>query len=83
MKTKKQIKELKKRIVKESALNVGYNFTIFQKLPVYAITQALKEINTNDAITDDTKIQNIFITEAIKNTNYQDFKEIAPCFFGY
>ena len=83
MEAKKQIKALKKRIVNESALNVGYNFTIFQKLPVYAITQALKEISANDTITDESEIKNIFITEAIKNTNYQDFKEIAPCFFGY
>lgn len=85
MKTKKQIKALKKQIVTNSAVNVGFHNTIIKALPIYATIEAVKNISLNGYIninTPEADTRNIFVTEAIKVTSYQDFKELTKYFFS-
>lgn len=82
--TKKQIKALKKDIVNNTAINVGYYDSLLNNLPAYAMLEAIKEITKNGLINKETKdsdIKNILITESIKNMNYQDFKDVSKFFF--
>lgn len=82
MKSKKQIKQLKKNISINTAVNIGYYSIVVEKLPSYVIIDAIKQIlkYTTERSTD-AEIENILVTEAIKSMNYQDFKEIEKYFF--
>lgn len=85
MATKKQIKDLKKEIIKESAVNVGYNKSVVQQLPTDAMLKAIRTISLGGWVnvdTPDANLENIFITEAVKEMSYQEFKDIAPYFFS-
>lgn len=80
----KEIKRLKKRIVSESAINVGYYTNVLHSLPSYSIAQAVKNISTRNYVNNDMKeaeIINILVTEAVREINYQDFKDIKNLFF--
>ena len=84
MKTQKQLKELKKQISKNSAFYQGVHLDIIPKLPLYALTEAIREISTAGMIkldTEDAEINNMLITEAVKACNFQDFKEVSPFFY--
>ncbi|MGU7965650.1 hypothetical protein [Streptococcus suis] len=79
-------KKLKKKVVEESAVNVGYFHGIMQALPDYALMDAIRTIALDGWLTvntEDSTLQNILVTESIKNLNYQDFKDVAPYLFSY
>lgn len=80
--TQKQIKAKKKAIVENTAINIGYAQAVFYEIPAYAMIKAIKEnteiIKPNQK---DIEVENILITESIKNMNYQDFKDIQNYFF--
>lgn len=79
-----QIKRLKKSIVKESAINIGFNTSVINKLPEYAIIEAIRKIALilpNNSYTPDADIRNMLVTESVKAMNFQDFKEIKDYFF--
>lgn len=84
MRTKKGLKRLKKRIVEESAINVGYHNSVINSLPEYAMIEAIKEISTNGWVnnqTPDAEVINMLVSESVKQCNYQDFKEVSKYFF--
>ncbi len=83
MKNQKSLKNQKKEIVNKTALFVGYSMKVLNKLPIYAMIEGIKAVKEISKTDDDNEIQNIFLTESIKNTNYQDFKNIATYFFNY
>ncbi len=83
MKTKKEIKKLKKEICNVSAINIGYYTSILEKIPSYALIGAIKKIDAAN-LTDkqnDKNIENILITESVREMNYQHFKKLTPYFF--
>ena len=85
MKTKKQLKTLKKNIINNSAINVGYYEVVINKLPNYALIEAIKEVSLMGCVkkdTSDSEIKNIIITESVRHINYQDFKDISNYFFN-
>lgn len=80
---KKEYKALKKEIVRETAINVGYWNEVLNHLPFYAVQEAYE--NAQDyifSVTNEAEKNNIIVTEAVKAMNYQDFKKIAKYFFG-
>lgn len=80
--TKKQIKSKKKAITENTAINVGYYNSVFNYLPAYALIPAIKEFAELISRTEKEKdIENILITESVKNMNYQDFRQIENYFF--
>ncbi len=86
----KSIKEIKKEIVDESAINVGYYEGTLQKIvEVYpsVISEILKDTSfiTEGGLTElsVSEIDNILITEAVKKLSYSEFKEVAHKFFSY
>ena len=84
--TKKSYKMSKKEIVEESALNVGYLRGVLEEIPYYALLEAIKEISLNGWITrktEDIDLENMLISESVKNMNYQDFKKIANYFYNF
>ncbi|MFM0788408.1 hypothetical protein P7J41_05545 [Streptococcus suis] len=79
-------KELKKEVVEDTALNVGYFPGILQAIPDYAMMDAVRTIALDGwltANTEDIAIHNMLVTESIKNLNFQDFKDVAPYLFSY
>ncbi|MCG6979692.1 hypothetical protein K9859_13695, partial [Lactococcus lactis] len=85
----KEIKSLKNKIQQEGAINVGYYPTIIPKITELfpeliaefakdLVLQGAEVVNIDNAI-----ILNAFVTKAIEKMNYQEFKELAPYFFGY
>lgn len=85
MRTKKQIKRLKAEIVRESAVEIGYNFHVLNHIPAYAILEACRKMLTWHVLPSkkNPELQNILVTEAVRALNYQDFKEVASYFFNY
>lgn len=84
--TKKQLKQLKKEIVENTAIECGFATAVMEKIPSYSLLEAVREITANGWQLnglDDMSLNNILLTESVKAMNYQDFKEIAPYFFGY
>lgn len=80
--TKKQIKSKKKAITENTAINVGYYNSVFNYLPAYVLIPAIKEFAELISRTEKEKdIENILITESVKNMNYQDFRQIENYFF--
>lgn len=85
----KEIKALKKEIMEEGALNVGYYPHIISKITELwpeMIAEFAKEMalqGPDVANISNPLILNAFVTKAIEKMNYQEFKELAPYFFGY
>ena len=88
----KQIKAMKKQIVEESALNVGYYEsvipeiiekidpdTFFKLMGMDSGEWLLKAAKSNDR----AQFQNILVSEAVKHMSYSEFKTIANFFFNY
>ena len=88
---KKQIKAIKKEVQEESAINVGYYTTIvgdiINELGDYVLTSVLSELG--EEIVEQAKngqnaeAMNIFVTEAVRQMTYSEFKLIAHNFFSY
>ncbi|HFI0149782.1 TPA: hypothetical protein ACGO3A_001328 [Streptococcus suis] len=84
--SQRDYKNLKKEVVEESAINVGYFSGIIQALPDYALMDAIRTIALDGWLTmntEDSTLHNMLVTESIKNLNYQDFKDVAPYLFSY
>jgi hypothetical protein len=85
----KEIKSLKNKIQQEGAINVGYYTTIIPKITELfpeLIAEFAKDLALQGAEVvniDNAIILNAFVTKAIEKMNYQEFKELAPYFFGY
>ncbi|MDN5475674.1 MAG: hypothetical protein L0G39_01965 [Chryseobacterium sp.] len=85
----KELKALKNEIVQEGASNVGYYTTIISKITELwpeIIAEFAKEMmlqGASVATLENHLILNAFVTKAIEKMNYQEFKELAPYFFGY
>lgn len=86
----KSIKDIKKEIVDESAINVGYyEGTLPLILEVYP--SVISEILSEPSFISDggltglsvSEIDNILITEAVKKLSYSEFKKVAHKFFSY
>ncbi|MDY3538398.1 hypothetical protein PG275_10350 [Riemerella anatipestifer] len=81
-KSKKYIKKLKKSVTENSALYIGFYNSVISEIPPYALLEAIKCIKTfNIENIGDTELLNMLVTEAVKNTSYQDFKKISKYFF--
>lgn len=82
-KTQKQLKQLKKDIANETAINIGYHTRIMQSLPNYAILDAVRKAAEIGDIKKmkDAELENIIVTEAVNSLNFQDFKSISKYFF--
>lgn len=85
----KELKALKNEIMQEGAINVGYYTTIISKITELwpeMIAEFAKEMalqGSEVATLENPLILNAFVTKAIEKMNYQEFKELAPYFFGY
>lgn len=85
----KELKALKNEIMQEEASNVGYYTTIISKITELwpeIIAEFAKEMmlqGASVATLENPLILNAFVTKAIEKMNYQEFKELAPYFFGY
>ncbi|WP_350356770.1 hypothetical protein ABLU29_00400 (plasmid) [Lactococcus lactis] len=85
----KELKALKNEIMQEGASNVGYYTTIISKITELwpeIIAEFAKEMvlqGADVANLENPLILNAFVTKAIEKMNYQEFKELAPYFFGY
>lgn len=85
----KELKALKNEIMQEGASNVGYYTTIISKITELwpeIIAEFAKEMmlqGAGVATLENPLILNAFVTKAIEKMNYQEFKELAPYFFGY
>lgn len=85
----KELKALKNEIMQEEASNVGYYTTIISKITELwpeIIAEFAKEMvlqGAGVATLENPVILNAFVTKAIEKMNYQEFKELAPYFFGY
>ncbi|WP_461216926.1 hypothetical protein [Lactococcus cremoris] len=85
----KELKALKNEIMQEGASNVCYYTTIISKITELwpeIIAEFAKEMmlqGASVATLENPLILNAFVTKAIEKMNYQEFKELAPYFFGY
>lgn len=88
----KEIKAMKKEVQEESAINVGYTTTIvgdiINELGDSFITSVLgselgEELVQKAKKGQDAEAMNIFVTEAVRQMTYSDFKIIAHNFFSY
>lgn len=83
---KRTYKELKKEIVRDTALNVGYYPKVINEINNDVLLDTIKEISLNGWITEKTKdidLQNMIVTEAVRKMSYQEFKDIADNFFSF
>ncbi|MGG6831228.1 UNVERIFIED_CONTAM: hypothetical protein KB574_00030 [Streptococcus canis] len=80
-----QYKRMKKQVIEETAIGVGYFEGITSVIPFYAMIKAIRELSRSYLVDklNDAEVQNILVTESIKALNYQDFKEVAPYLFSY
>ena len=79
-------KELKKEIIEDTAINVGYYWEVINEIPNDVLINTIKELSTNGWITKDTsgqELRNMLVTESVKNMSYQEFKNIANYFFSF
>lgn len=87
----KEIKAIKKEVQEEAAINVGYYTTIvgdiINKLGDYFLTSVLSELGEEivEQVKDgqNAEAMNIFVTEAVRQMTYSEFKLIAHNFFSY
>lgn len=84
--SKREYKQLKREVIEETAIGVGYYNDIMNKIPEYALFDAIRELSEYGWIkenTDDATLRNMLVTEAIRKMGYQDFKEVAPYLFSF
>ncbi|MFR1821655.1 MAG: hypothetical protein ACLSXK_10200 [Lactococcus petauri] len=88
----KEIKAIKKEVQEESAINIGYYTTIvgdiINELGDYFLTSVLgselgEEIVEQAKNGQNAEAMNIFVTEAVRQMTYSEFKLIAHNFFSY
>lgn len=88
----KEIKAIKKEVQEESAINVGYYTTIvgdiINELGDYFLTNVIgselgEEILEQAKNGQNAEAINIFVTEAVRQMTYSEFKLIAHNFFSY
>lgn len=88
----KEIKAIKKEVQEESAINVGYYTTIvgdiINELGDYFLTNVIgselgEEIVEQAKNGQSAEAINIFVTEAVRQMTYSEFKLIAHNFFSY
>lgn len=86
----KSIKGLKKEIVRESALEVGY-YEGTREAIMIAAPDILEKVMASDvagyltklATNNDIGFDNLFVSEAVRLMSYSEFKQVAHKFFGY
>lgn len=86
--TKKEIKALKKEIVEDTAINVGYWNEIFSKIALINHWLMFEVMNNAYELGfkyDERKsnFENFLVTEFVKEIGYQDFKKLIPYFLGF
>lgn len=84
--SKKEYKQLKREVSEETALGVGYYHGIMEKIPEYALFDAIRELTEYGWLksnVDDATLRNMIVTESIKKMGYQDFKDVAPYLFSF
>ena len=86
--TKKEIKALKKEIVEDTAINVGYWNEIFSKIALIDHWLMFEVMNNAYELGfkyDERKsnFENFLVTEFVKEIGYQDFKRLIPYFLGF
>lgn len=84
--SQRQYKQMKREVTEESAYGVGFYEGIESKIPIYAMIDAMREMASDGwvrADTSDAELRNMFITQSIKQLNYQDFKDVASYLFSY
>lgn len=87
----KTIKGIKREISEDTAINVGFYqgtlATILDKLGTYHLKEVLSDqgdlISSIAQSHSETELENIIVTEMINKMSYQEFKEVASCFFSY
>lgn len=84
------IRELKKEIETESAINVGFSSDVIAEIiklePLYLmdVMADMGEHLTFRARENDWGMfQNMLVTEAVRHMDFEDFSKIAKYFFGY
>ena len=84
------IRELKKEIETESAINVGFSSDVIAEIiklePLYLmdVMADMGEHLTFRARENDWGLfQNMLVTEAVRHMDFEDFSKIAKYFFGY
>lgn len=84
------IRELKKEIETESAINVGFSSDVIEEIiklePLYLmdVMADMGEHLTFRARENDWGLfQNMLVTEAVRHMDFEDFSKIAKYFFGY
>lgn len=83
--TQKQYKALKKEIVETSASEVGFYNSLFENVNPYTMLEAIDEAVQSDfylSMKESDKF-NFLATNIVKHSSYQEFKELAPHFFGF
>ena len=86
----KEIKALKKRIVDEGALNVGY-FQGAREAILKAAPDILEKVLQTDIIDqllflvreERPEFDTLFVSEAVRLMSYSEFKTVAHYFFSY
>lgn len=86
--TKKEIKALKKEIVEDTAINVGYWNEIFSKIALINHWLMFEVMNNAYELGfkyDERKsnFENFLVTEFVKEIGYQEFKKLIPYFLGF
>lgn len=83
--TQKQYKALKKEIVETSASEVGFKYSFFDKVNHYTMLEAIDEAVQSDFYLSmgEADKSNFLATKIVEHSSYQEFKELAPYFFGF
>lgn len=88
----KQIKAIKKQIVEESAINVGYYESVIPEIIENIDPDTFYHLmgrSSGEWLLEAAKsnnraeFQNILVSEAVKTMSYSEFKTIAHYFFSY
>lgn len=85
--TKKEIKALKKEISVNSAVYVGYYYSVFEMVDSQAVIRLIQDLSNEGYLPSnkqsDFNWDNFILTEYVRKIGYQEFKNLAPYFFGY
>ena len=95
--SRKALKGMKRAIVEDGALSVGYFQGVKAKMleldpDILKKTMASAGGWVAETLTDNADLamadkpnefDNVLVTEMVRNLNYQDFKDVAPYFFNY
>lgn len=83
---KKTYKDIKKEVVRDTALNVGYYPKVLTEINDEVLLDTIKEISLQGWIREDTndvELRNMIVTESVRKMSYQEFKDIADNFFSF